>query len=276
MQPLIIGGVPEHFNAPWHYALSHGALKPRSNTIQFQDYPEGTGAMCQDLQAGSLDIAIVLTEGILKYQAQHDDCKIIAPYVDTPLTWGIYASAHSDIHELSEFTTPRFAVSRMGSGSHLMSYLLVKQLSTTLQSNQIQFNAVGGIEQLIAAVHEDTQSVFLWETYTTEPWVKPHQLRKIGELPSPWPCFQIAVRRATLEANRSLIDEILQAIFTTNQQFNSDHDLAASQITQRYGLADERVRQWLQTTKWSTQIPDDYAKQLKNYHHMIEEMLLHD
>ena len=60
-----IGGVPEHFNMPWHYAKDQGYFDAIDAEVSWQDYPGGTGAMCADLRDEVIDIAIVLTEGIV-------------------------------------------------------------------------------------------------------------------------------------------------------------------------------------------------------------------
>ena len=66
MTTIRIAGVPEHFNLPWHLAIENGDFKKEAIDLQWTDVPEGTGKMCQMLRDGSTDIAIILTEGIVK------------------------------------------------------------------------------------------------------------------------------------------------------------------------------------------------------------------
>ena len=60
-----IGSVPEHFMLPWHLAMENGDFQAKDLSVQWQDYPGGTGAMMSDLRDGLLDIAIALTEGVV-------------------------------------------------------------------------------------------------------------------------------------------------------------------------------------------------------------------
>ena len=61
-----IAGVPEHFNLPWHLCIENGEFEEAGIDLQWTDVPEGTGKMCQMLRDGVTDIAVILTEGIVK------------------------------------------------------------------------------------------------------------------------------------------------------------------------------------------------------------------
>jgi sulfonate transport system substrate-binding protein len=45
MRSLRVGGVPEHFNLPWHLALEQGLFAKRGLDLTWIDVPNGTGAM---------------------------------------------------------------------------------------------------------------------------------------------------------------------------------------------------------------------------------------
>ena len=62
---LRLGGVPEHFNLPFHLLQEARSSVPFS----WQDYPGGTGALCKALESNELDVATVLSEGIVAYNA---------------------------------------------------------------------------------------------------------------------------------------------------------------------------------------------------------------
>ena len=64
MKKVKIVGVPEHFNLPWHMAIEDGIFEDKGIDLEWTDVPEGTGKMCQLLQEGQTDLAIILTEGI--------------------------------------------------------------------------------------------------------------------------------------------------------------------------------------------------------------------
>jgi len=81
LKTLKIGGVPEHFNLPWHQAIEQGLFRNEGLEINWQDYPGGTGAMAKDLRSGDLDVAVLLTEGIVADIVKGNPSKIISVYV---------------------------------------------------------------------------------------------------------------------------------------------------------------------------------------------------
>ena len=66
MKTIKIAGVPEHFNLPWHLCLENKEFETQNIDLQWTDVPEGTGKMCQMLRDGETDIAVILSEGIVK------------------------------------------------------------------------------------------------------------------------------------------------------------------------------------------------------------------
>ena len=88
MLRLKIGGVPEHFNLPWRLAIEEGRFRKEGIQLHWSDMGGGTGQMIRGLETGSIDIAVLLTEGVTKAILQGLDAKIIQVYVTTPLHWG--------------------------------------------------------------------------------------------------------------------------------------------------------------------------------------------
>src|SRR6185437_1743831 len=131
-----VGGVPEHFNLPWQLAIKNGLFEEKGITVNWKSYSTGTGAMCADLRNTSLDIAVLLTEGIVADIAKGNPSRIIQVYVKSPLMWGIHVAASSNIHELSQLKGKRYAISRFGSGSHLMAFVDAKLRGWSLTEDQ--------------------------------------------------------------------------------------------------------------------------------------------
>lgn len=263
MQPIKIAGVPEHFNTPWKYALDHDLFAKTGLQIEFLEYGNGTAAMCEDLSSQKIDMAIVLTEGVIKYQQIDPSIKIISQFVDTPLNWGIHIGKDSLIKSIDELQHARFAVSRLGSGSHLMACVLANNRGWNLKPEQ--FIVVGGIEALGQSILEKKADVFLWEVLTTKPFLDRYQLKLLATLPTPWPCFQIAVS-GKFSQQVELINRICECIFSVNREFNANPTLAATAIKKFYHLPEADILSWLKTVKWTETLtpPDDLISQVKS------------
>ncbi|HNR85553.1 MAG TPA: ABC transporter substrate-binding protein, partial [Taishania sp.] len=120
---LRVGGVPEHFNLPWKLALEDGEFKKEGIEVHWTDMPGGTGQMLRGFENKTLDVAVMLTEGITKGILQGLNAKIVDVYVTSPLHWGIHVPFHSNYTKVEQLENQTFAISRMGSGSHLMAYV---------------------------------------------------------------------------------------------------------------------------------------------------------
>ncbi|MEN9421154.1 MAG: hypothetical protein RLZZ321_1672 [Bacteroidota bacterium] len=254
MKRLKIGGVPEHFNLPWRLAIEEGKFKAAGIELHWSDMTGGTGQMIKGLQAGTLDIAVLLTEGITRAILKGLDAKIIAVYVKTPLIWGVHAPVNQGINQLNDLDASTFAISREGSGSHLMTYILAKQQGW--DPTALSFNVVGDVYGGLWALNNDEAQGFLWEKYTTQPFVDQGKCKRIGEVLTPWPCFVIAVRNEVLQHEAALLQAILPIVQKRAQELKNSDD-AAEVLAWRYALKKDEVTAWLSKTEWSDQLDVD-------------------
>ncbi len=265
MKRLKIGGVPEHFNLPWRLAIEEGKFKSAGIELHWSDMTGGTGQMIKGLQAGTLDIAVLLTEGITRAILKGLDAKIIAVYVQTPLIWGVHVPVNQGINQLEDLDASTFAISREGSGSHLMSYVLAKQQGW--DPTALSFNVVGDVYGGLWALNNDEAQGFLWEKYTTQPFVDQGKCKRIGEVLTPWPCFVIAVRTEILQQEAALLQAILPIIQKRAQELKNSAD-AAEVLAWRYALKKDEVTAWLSKTEWSDQLEVNQ----KDIQHVVETL----
>ncbi len=124
-RPLKLGGVPEHFNLPWRLALESPELA--DSHLEWEDQPGGTGEMLAKLGSGDLDVVSILTEGTVAAIDKGLPITMVQVYVSSPLQWGVFVPASSDIVTEDELEGVRVAISRFNSGSHLMAFIQAKQ-----------------------------------------------------------------------------------------------------------------------------------------------------
>lgn len=263
MTSLKMGGVPEHFNYPWYLTLKDKKFTKRNINLRWLDFHGGTGQMCKALRNGEIDIAIILTEGIIKDIAEGNPSKIVQTFIQSPLLWGIHVAHNSNYQSLEELRGSAAAISRYGSGSHLMAYVNALQLQWDLQ-NDLRFEVVGDLMGALKSLPNGVGDYFMWEKYTTKPFVDNGIFRCLGECPTPWPCFVIAVRNQILEENPQAIETILEII---NQQTRSFKEIEGieRQLATRYQQKEEDIVQWLAITEWSqNQLKPNEVEALQN------------
>jgi len=260
MKKVNIGGVPEHFNLAWYLTLKNGDYKAEDINLRWHDYYGGTGDMCKGLRNGDIDIAVILTEGIIKDIIDGNPSKIVQTFVETPLIWGIHVAKNSDFKTVKDIKGTRAAISRYGSGSHLMAYINAKNHDWDLESD-LKFEVVKNLDGAIKGLAEGDADYFMWEKFTTKPIVDDGVFRRIDNCPSPWPCFVIAVRQEFIDNNEDDLKTILNIINKTTSEFKSIPSIDKT-IANRYEQELEDVQEWLSLTEWSQDVID--KKTIKN------------
>jgi ABC-type nitrate/sulfonate/bicarbonate transport system substrate-binding protein len=248
MKSLKIAGVPEHFNLPWHLCIENGEFEDAGLDVEWTDVPEGTGKLCQMLRDGETDIAVILTEGIIKDIAAGNPSKIVQVYVESPLLWGIHVAAGSNYEKLADIKNGKVAISRLGSGSHLMAYVNAKKEGW--DTNNLQFETVNTIDGAVEGLTNGTADYFMWERFMTKPLVDNGTFRRIGECPTPWPCFVIAVRNEVLENDSDSIGTLLDIINQTTEEFKEIPSIDRT-LSERYKQKIDDINDWLDLTDWS-------------------------
>ncbi|MVO08422.1 ABC transporter substrate-binding protein [Flavobacterium sp. TP390] len=273
MKTIKIVGVPEHFNLPWHLCIENGEFEKAGIDLQWTDVPEGTGKMCQMLREGETDIAVILTEGIVKDIVAGNPSKIVQIYVKSPLIWGIHVGANAPYETLSDLENTTAAISRLGSGSHLMSF--VNAQKNGWNTSDLQFEIVHTIEGAVTALSCGTADYFMWERFMTKPLVDNGTFRRIADCPTPWPCFVIAVRNEILEKEMPVISQILEIINATTEEFKSIPSIDRT-LASKYNQKIEDIQEWLRVTHWSQkQIDKTTIENVQNQLHtlnIIEKM----
>lgn len=247
MKRFKIGGVPEHFNLPWRLSIEEGRLNHLDVEMHWSDMTGGTGQMIKGLSAGSIDIAVLLTEGITKAILDGLDAKIMRIYVKSPLRWGIHTGVNSNINSPEDIKDKNFAISREGSGSHLMAYVNAYQRGWS--TNDLSFNIIGDVYGGLWAIEIGESHAFLWEKWTTQPFVDAGKCRYVGEVVTPWPCFVVAVRGDVWREHSDILEKVLDVVGLTAKEIKEENNW--SEISWRYGLKDEYSKTWLSETEWN-------------------------
>lgn len=261
MNQIKIGGVPEHFNLPWRLAIEEGHFSFLEQKIIWEDQPLGTGQMVQKLKSGELDLAVLLTEGVIKAILEDGlDAAILQVYVSSPLRWGIHVPFASDIRSFDDLKNQTFAISRWGSGSHLMTYVKAEHEGWDL--NSLKFKVVGDIEACMQSLEKNETQGFLWEKYTTFPYTEKERCRYIDEVITPWPCFVLAIPRSTSSDKIIDLKKMIEVVLQLAATLKTSDDVAEL-IGWRYNLRLGQVKNWLVETNWNY-LCHNYHKELEN------------
>ena len=247
---ITIAGVPEHFNEPWLLAIEeHNQAIGRDVDLNWRPAPGGTGQMREWLETNEVHAAIMLFEGAVQAINQGLPARIISEYVSSPLIWGIHVGASATIEKPDEIRRFPLIISRKGSGSHLIPFVMADQKEW--QQYHPRLVEVNNIDGALKALRDDPNQVFFWEKFTTQPYVNDGLLRRIGTFPTPWPAFVIVVRSEYTHA------DAMQ--FAINFMARVEHytdliGLKTAHIVEpmgaKYGLDAREIEQWIARTRW--------------------------
>ncbi|MGV9004391.1 substrate-binding domain-containing protein [Flavobacterium sp.] len=254
MKSIKIAGVPEHFNLPWHLCIENGEFEVEGIDLQWTDVPEGTGKMCQMLRDGEMDIAVILTEGIVKDIVGGNPSSIVQVYVQSPLLWGIHVGANSAYQTIEDLQNKKVAISRYGSGSHLMA--IVNAQNNGWNTQTVEYDLVNTIDGAVQSLTNGTSDYFMWERFMTQPLVDEGVFRRLGECPTPWPCFVIAVRNEVLQKHPQTVERILEIINNTTIEFKDIPSIDRT-LASKFEQKLEDIQQWLRLTEWSQEPLDE-------------------
>lgn len=248
MVQLSIGGVPEHFNLPWHLGIEQGVFKGNGIDLLWHEFSTGTGDMVKALANMELDAAVVLTEGTVQSILNGNSARIFDCYVQSPLQWGIHVHSSSPIQSTADLMTAKVGISRFGSGSHLMAAYYFKGLGRKLQPED--FVLVNNLDGARKALREDENLVFFWEQFTTQWLVNLGEFMRIAICPTPWPCFMLAVSQKAWDEKKEAIKNMLHLV--QQQVVNMlQMDNLIALLAHRYKMTTEEAGQWLQTVEWN-------------------------
>jgi ABC-type nitrate/sulfonate/bicarbonate transport system substrate-binding protein len=204
--------------------------------------------MCEMLRENQTDLAIALTEGVVKSISEGNPVKIVQEYVSSPLLWGIHVAAASPYNNEGELQHKKAAISRPGSGSHLMAFLHAQSLGWDTEN--LGFEIVNNLQGAVTALTEGSADYFMWEHFTTKPLVNQGIFRRLGDFPTPWPCFVIAARLALLQEQPGLVKHVLEVLNLYTEEFRHIPSIDRT-LANRYGLEVADIRDWLGKTRWS-------------------------
>jgi len=200
--------------------------------------------MCEALSKKEIDCALLLTEGAVKYCFEKKEARLHSVYVSSPLVWGVHAggkSAYSDFASVSKKNGSDkpvvFAISRFGSGSHLMAFVLAKQMGW----KNLKFEVVGTLKGAREYLEKHPDTLFMWEKAMTAPLVAEGVFKRVGETPTPWPCFVLACREG-LDTKK--LDVLVKKVKGECLKFKLDRTGSVDAVVKKFGIKRDLVEEW--------------------------------
>ncbi|CAK5269441.1 unnamed protein product [Mycena citricolor] len=260
-RPLRVGYVREHFSTP----LLQLNDVDKNETFTLVECPSGTGQLIQRLTNDEIDVAIALTDPLISGIAKGSTAyKLVGSYVSTPLNWAVITGKDTKYNSITDLKDTTIGISRLGSGSQTMAYVMAMQQGWP--TDDLQFKINNDIHGLIDSVNDGTTSAFMWEWFTTKPWVDRGEARFIGSVPTPWASWLIAAHPSPTRAPAEALRTFLTRLSDFVRDFHSESNRAGPNvevIKAKFGYGEEDINAWMKTVGYPGDclaIPADVIK----------------
>ena len=210
--------------------------------VEWTDVKSGTGALINGAKSGDFDLIVALTEGLIADIALGSNLRLLSSYVDSPLVWAISVGcAQRHYNTIEDLKGATIAVSRFTSGSHLMTCVLAAQRGW--RQDDVSFVVKGPFDALRRSVNDGSAAAFMWEQFMTKPFYDSGEVRRVGEIVTPWPCFLIAATTQTIDRRLEHIRALLRGLREACHVFHTDPGMP-KEIAQHFGFQLEDATAW--------------------------------
>lgn len=246
-----IGFVPEHFSTPLAFADREGLLRKRGiDHYELFPFPSGSGHLIQALKRGEVDVVLGLTEAFVRGMAQGDNqYDIVGEYVQSPLCWSVSTGKSRDLTSLKDLPqNAKIGVSRIGSGSYVMSYVLALKEGL----GPFEYEVQNTFENLRKGVNDETTDAFMWEYFTSKPYYDSGEIKPIGEIYTPWASWVVVAANSVAKDD---VTNFLAGLQDGIEYYKGHQDEALDYILAELDYNDRGdLEEWARRVKFSDNV----------------------
>lgn len=155
---------------------------------------------------------------------------------------------------MSSLKGSKIGVSRIGSGSYVMGFVLGDQqgwltsssFSDKPYSDTVVLNTFANLRN---AVNSGEADFFMWEHFTSKRYYDSGEIRRVGEIYTPWSSWKI-VASTRLAPDDQRVKDLCDKLDHGIKHFNENHEEAVKYISTELDYSEEDAREWLKTVRF--------------------------
>lgn len=162
----------------------------------------------------------------------------------------------------------KIGVSRIGSGSYVMGFVLADQQGWLSGPSPKPFSdtvVLDNFENLRNAVNSGQADFFMWEHFTSKRFYDSGEIRRVGEIYTPWSSWKIV---ASTQLTNNGLDARVKDLFAKLDKgvahFNDNKEEAVTYISSSLGYTEPDAREWLKTVKFPSKTEGVSADVVQN------------
>lgn len=166
--------------------------------------------------------------------------------------WAISTGAKRDINSVADLKNGKIGVSRIGSGSYVMGFVLADQNNWLSPSSPNPFEVIPlqTFEKLRNGVNDSTADFFMWEHFTSKRYYDNGEIKRIGEIYTPWSSWKI-VASTSIEKGDSRLEALFEKLDQGVKHFQEDQEESVKYISTELDYSEEDAREWLTTVEFT-------------------------
>lgn len=139
-----------------------------------------------------------------------------------------------------------------GSGSYVMGFVLADKQDWLESSGEAPFDVVplNTFDKLREGVNSSKADFFMWEHFTSKRYYDNGEIKRIGEIYTPWSSWKVVATDATDKRLKAMTESINKGI----SYFNDHHEEAVEYISTELDYSAEDAREWLKTVRFADDI----------------------
>jgi hypothetical protein len=107
-------------------------------------------------------------------------------------------------------------------------------------------------ENLRKAVNSCEADFFMWEHFTSKKYYDNGEIRRVGEIYTPWSSWKIVAATALVDGDKldPRVDDLLDRLNAGIKHFNEHQEEAVAYISTELDYSEEDAREWLKTVRF--------------------------
>jgi ABC-type nitrate/sulfonate/bicarbonate transport system substrate-binding protein len=184
---------------------------------------------------------------------------------DNPLPgWAVSTGAdRPEIKTVDSLQGGKIGVSRIGSGSYVMGYVLADMRGWLVPTAGVGTSKEQGspysdtvvlntFENLRKAVNSGDADFFMWEHFTSKRYYDNGEIRRVGEIYTPWSSWKIVASTRLADGDKldPRVEDLLDRLNQGIKHFNGNKEEAVTYISTELDYSEEDAREWLKTVRF--------------------------
>ena len=138
------------------------------------------------------------------------------------------------------------------SGSYVMGFVLADSKGWLKNPGEAPFDVVPlqTFAKLREAVNDRTVDFFMWEHFTSKKYYDNGEIKRIGEIYTPWSSWKIVAQNAKDPRISAMFDSVNKGV----EYFHSHKDEAVEYISTQLDYSKEDAQSWLKTVEFADNV----------------------